>query len=105
MVPPIPPLSGLAKKTAVLENGGIHIIYVSKKKHIWDLKISGSIGGRTVHGNLRSGQLTSTSARSNNDQNRVRLLATILVNPDTFSSSESGGDFSTAYLKVNGMSF
>ena len=47
--PPIPPHSGLAKKTAVLENGvkGRNIIYlpITKKKHIRDLKLSSGIGG------------------------------------------------------------
>ena len=43
---------GTGEKTAVLENGGkgSHIsiynqAYITKKKHIWDLKISGFIGG------------------------------------------------------------
>ena len=36
------------RKMAVLENGGkgSHYIYITKRKHIRDLKISSGIGGR-----------------------------------------------------------
>ena len=49
------------RKTAVLENGGkwSHNIYLTKKKRIRDLKISGGIGGdRQQRGGIAGGGVT-----------------------------------------------
>ena len=46
--PPNTAALGTGDKTSVLENGGKG--FITKKKHIQDLKISGSIGGKAVNG-------------------------------------------------------
>ena len=39
------------ERTAVLKNGYLKgEIYITKKKHIWDLKITGGIGGEAING-------------------------------------------------------